>query len=145
MNAASRIIAAMVAAVTLALATPPVGVATAADDPLPPDALVLLVASWCAPCHEQLTRLDALAAAARPRRLVVAAVDDGPRTTAMVKDVPAPMLLRLRPRGWLRLPAGAPGLPFAILTDRQGQPCATTGRAVMPTDVTALAARCAAR
>ncbi|UUL83880.1 TlpA family protein disulfide reductase [Sphingomonas qomolangmaensis] len=111
-----------------ALASVPV----AAQETAPPDTLLLFVASWCAPCHRELREFDAIAAAARPARTLVVAYDDTRATRTMLRniapdrrwpiDTPARRELRRR------LMQRAVGLPYAVLTDQRGEPCATSNQ-----------------
>ncbi|MEH3124085.1 MAG: hypothetical protein PGN16_19320, partial [Sphingomonas phyllosphaerae] len=81
--------------------------------------------------HTELARLDAIAAAARPRAVRVFMVEDGTRAAAMWRRVPeayrwtppAGEVHRYRTDALAR----AAGLPFAIATDAHGRICATSG------------------
>lgn len=107
------------------------GPAWAADEVLYPQRSVLLfVASWCAPCREELSRLSAISAAALPWQVLVIPMDDMPATRAMLAAVP-PANRRWQPNGAERqkltddLFREAGGLPFSIVTDAEGRPCAS--------------------
>lgn len=121
--------------------------APAADAPrYPPDSVLLLVAPWCAPCHAELARLDAIAAAAWPRAVRVFMVEDGARAAAMWRRVPE--AYRWTP------PAGeerryrvdalgrTAGLPFSIATNSRGQVCAGRGGGMDAARVAALVKAC---
>lgn len=120
----------------------------AADAPLslPSNAVVLVVAGWCAPCRGELVRLDDLAAAARPRNLLVAPLDDGASTRTMMAGVPAARRWTLAPAQRLRLAAlvhtRSAGLPYAFATDGQGQRCADLAGGLDAPRTRALVARC---
>ncbi len=107
------------------------GPAWAADEiAYPHQSIVMFVASWCAPCREELSRLSTIVVAARPWDVVVMAMDDTPGTRAMLASVPAVH------RRWQPGPAERQGLanlmfqetgglPFSIATDAVGRPCAS--------------------
>ena len=98
---------------------------------LPPNTLLLLVAPWCAPCWSELARLNELAAAAAPMNVRVLAMEDGPRTRAMIADLPAERrwapAVNNREAVRAALWARTPGLPFSVATDRRGRICAERG------------------
>jgi len=112
----------------------------------PPRSVLLLVAPWCAPCHAEVARLDALAAAATPLSVRVLLVDQGARARAMVRDVPSAQRWEPPADAWRRaradLMARTPGLPFSVVTDGQGRICAATGGGLTPERVRALIRRC---
>lgn len=125
----------------------PLLVAADAPLPLPETAVVLVVAGWCAPCRAELAQLDAIAAAARPRTLLVAALDDGASTRAMMAGVPAE-------RRWLLAPAQraglatlvyarSAGLPYAFATDAHGARCADLAGGLDAPRTRTLISRCA--
>lgn len=123
--------------------------AAAADTPrYPADAILLFVASWCAPCHAELARLPEIRAAARPRRVLVVAFDSGAATQAMLRAV-APAE-RWQPEGAERrametaLYAETAGLPFALVTDARGRRCATLREGLDAARTRTLIARCPA-
>jgi thiol-disulfide isomerase/thioredoxin len=144
-SAPNRAIAPRFVAALAALAALP---ASAAEPPLryPPDSVLLLVAPWCAPCHAELARIDAIAAAARPRAVRVFMVEDGPRARAMWRDVPdsyrwtPPAGEERRYRGDAL--ARTAGLPFGIATDARGRVCATRGGGMDAARVAALVEGC---
>ena len=112
-----------------------------AEPPYPPRALLLFVASWCAPCRAEIGRLDAIAASAEPLDVRVVPLDRTSATAAMLRGVPSARVWRsasaadafVRDRG---------SLPFAIMTDAAGRACATYAYAVDSAAVTALRRRC---
>lgn len=112
----------------------------------PTNTVLLFVAGWCAPCHAELREMDALAAAAEPRRLLVVPADQTRSTAAMVRPLPAarvwrdPAVLRALWSGAL----GA-GLPLTLATDGEGRVCGEHRRVLRPGDLAALAARCGRR
>ena len=112
----------------------------------PRDSVLLLVAPWCAPCHAELARLDAIAAAARPRAVRVFMVDDGPRAAAMWRRVPdayrwAPLAGEER-RYRSDALARTAGLPFSMATDARGQVCAMRGGGMDAARVATLVKAC---
>lgn len=130
-------------AAVLAIASP----ARADEAPRwPADAVLLFVAGWCAPCHAELREVEALAAAAEPRRLLVVPADQTRSTATMMKPLSAarvwrdPAVLRALWSGAL----GA-GLPLTLVTDGEGRVCGEHRRVLRPGDVAALAARCGRR
>lgn len=127
----------------------PAGAAPAAEPPprYPPHVVLLLVAPWCAPCHGELARLDAVADAAAPRSVRVFSVDQGTRARAMVRDVPAARRWEPAADEWRRaradLMARTPGLPFSVATDARGRVCAASGGGLDAGRTRALVKRCA--
>lgn len=98
---------------------------------LPADTVLLLVAPWCAPCWEELKRLDGLAIAAAPLRVRVLMMEDGARARAMAAEI-APVWQwtpRVGSRATVRaiLWARTPALPFSVATDKNGMICAERG------------------
>lgn len=113
----------------------------------PPDAVLMFVAAWCAPCLTELARFDALAAAARPRRLMIVAVDEGPRSREMTRRFANGQKLVVAPQeAWAmlrRLSGGrGTGLPYAVMTDGRGRPCATRNQGLTEGGLQAMAANC---
>lgn len=111
--------------------------------------MLLLVAPWCAPCHAELARLDAIAAAARPLAVRVFAVEDNVRARAMLRGVPEARRWS-PPEGEARRAradalARAPGLPFSLATDSAGRVCAGQGGGLDAARTAALVATCRAR
>lgn len=108
--------------------------------------MLLVVAPWCAPCHGELARLDAITAAAAPRSVRVFLADRGPKAEAMVRGL-APDRRWQPPRdGWRHarddLMARTPGLPFSVVTDAAGAICAQTGGGLDAPKMRVLVARC---
>lgn len=114
-----------------AAAAPALPAAPAPDVRYPPDSVLLLVAPWCAPCHAELARLDAIAVGARPRAVRVFMVDEGPRAAAMWRGVPAGYRWTPPAGEERRYRADAlartAGLPFSLATDAHGRVCAARG------------------
>lgn len=137
-------IAMRAAGVAIACAMP--AAAASGDLRYPPDSVLLLVAPWCAPCHAELARLDALATAARPKTVRVFMVDDGPRAAAMWRRVPdayrwvpsAGEERRYRSDALSR----TVGLPFGMATDARGRICAARGGGMDAVKVAALVKEC---
>lgn len=124
----------------LAGAAPPV------DPPWPPDAVVLVIAGWCAPCHREVAQIDDIAAAAGGRQVQVIGIDQSPGTRALLARVPAA-------RRWLPSPvernvlrdavyAASAGLPYAVATDRRGRVCADARLGLDAARTRALVAQC---
>lgn len=103
------------------------GAAGAADPDPPGNAILLFVASWCAPCHAEVRDLPALRRAAGPMRVLVVPVDATRQTRAMLARVPAEAIVTLEParaKAWMRrLAGGAPGLPTSVAVDLHGTVC----------------------
>lgn len=125
-----------------------VALVAAADAPLalPPAAVVLVVAGWCAPCRGELARRAELEAAAAPRMLRVVALDDARSTREMIAALPSAAVWRLSPADRIRLAdlvyARSAGLPYAFATDARGQRCADLAGGLDPARTRALVARC---
>lgn len=125
------------------------GAANAPQAPvaLPAGTVLLLVAPWCAPCWEELKRLDGLAVAAAPLRVRVLMMEDGPRARAMAAEI-APawqwtpdgaIRARVRAALWARTPA----LPFSVATGTTGVVCAEQSGGLNADNAKMLARRCA--
>jgi hypothetical protein len=120
----------------------------AADAPLalPREAVVLVVAGWCAPCRGEIARLASIAQAARPRTVLVAALDDQPSTRTMLAGVPAAHRWQLgradRDRLGTAVFARSAGLPYAFATDARGARCADFSGGLDAPRTRALVARC---
>jgi len=133
-----RLIAALLAGFGTIAAGSPVQAPVAA---LQPDTLILFVASWCAPCRIELARADAIAVAARPRRMRIVPLDKGQGTTAMLRKV-RPDLVWNPDKAEMqaletRLLTQTAGLPFSAMTDDAGKPCALH-RAILDTAAVAV-------
>jgi thiol-disulfide isomerase/thioredoxin len=124
------------------------GSASAAETPaFPRDAVVLFVADWCAPCRGEVARLPEIAAAAAPRRVLVASADPPARAARLLRGVPAEQRWAPNPDTYRQVRRDLldlyPGLPLSLVTDVAGRRCAT-GR--LPLDAArtrALLAACA--
>lgn len=114
----------------------------AARPAYPPRAVILFVASWCAPCRAEIARLDTIVASADPLEVRVVPIDRSAATTAMLRGVSSARIWRsagaadafVRDNG---------SLPFAMMTDAGGRPCATHVLAVDPAAIAAMRRRCA--
>lgn len=111
----------------------------------PADAVLLFVAGWCAPCHAELAEVEALAAAAAPRRLLVVPADRSRATAAMLAGVEARVWRDARALRALWAGELGAGLPFTLVTDGAGRTCAEHRRVLRVRDVAVLAARCPTR
>lgn len=124
------------------------GVALAHEDVQPPRAAVLLfVASWCAPCHGELRALPEIVAAAAPMRVFVVPIDAARGTDRMMKRVPDDRRWRLPPAAattlMRRLAGGAPGLPTSVAIDASGAVCTVVREPLSPARAVAIRRRCA--
>lgn len=116
---------------------------------LPTETVLLLVAPWCAPCWDELKRLDGIAGAVVPLRVRVMSMEDGPRARAMMTEVEptrqwTPALNdrgRVRAALWARTPA----LPYSIVTDGNGRICEEHGGGLEAETARTLARHCAIR
>lgn len=114
----------------------------AAPPPIyPPRTLILFVASWCAPCRGELRQIDTIAAAASPLDVRVTPVDRSNATAAMLRDV-LPMHIWRSARAVNAFAQQTGGLPFSVMTDADGEPCATNDRALNAAAVQAMRRRC---
>jgi thiol-disulfide isomerase/thioredoxin len=113
---------------------------------LPPETVLLFVASWCAPCHGELARLPQIARSARPYRVLVVAFDDSRATRAMLAPVPAAQRWQPDRTTQRRLAAEverrSAGLPFSLATDRGAGICAAQAEALDAAQVAAMVATC---
>lgn len=130
----------------IALCTPAMSAASDQSPPVPPDAILMFVASWCAPCHEEVRTLPALTRAASPARVLVVPIDARRATARLTARVPQDQLWKLEPEqasALMRLTSGsAVGLPTSVATDRAGKVCGLIRRALNPGDVRLLRAGC---
>ncbi|WP_054436698.1 MULTISPECIES: thioredoxin domain-containing protein [Novosphingobium] len=131
----------------LAAGSVPAASLVAAPGEPPRDSVLMFVASWCAPCLAELARFEALEAAARPRRLLIVALDEGAGSTEMTRRFDGRQKLAISPReGWellRRASAGrAAGLPYAVMTDETGRPCALRDRGLSEAELRTMAAAC---
>jgi thiol-disulfide isomerase/thioredoxin len=137
-------IAAIAAAIACS-ASPAAGQADLSEA-YPKNSVLLLVASWCAPCHAELAVLDDIARAAGPFEVRVMLVDDSRNSHRMVARVPPH-------RRWIPEPAvmtaarkdllaRTPGLPFAVAIGPDGRPCAAHRGGLNAARAKALVNRC---
>ncbi|MHA6722552.1 thioredoxin domain-containing protein [Sphingomonas sp. RS2018] len=124
--------------IVFALAPMLIGATTVAQAP---DTLYLLVASWCAPCRVELSRLPALRAAAAPIAVRVVPIDATAATTAMLRGID-PATIDRSARTIDALGSQTGGLPFSLMTDRTGQRCATHRAPLDVMAVRAMRERC---
>ena len=114
----------------------------------PSDTLLMFVASWCAPCRAELSRIDEVIAAARPLRVLVVPLDRGRRTDDMLRPVPPAMVWHPGNADRARLQEqffrDNAGLPFAAIVNADGTTCATNRTPLDGKRVIAMAAACAA-
>jgi thiol-disulfide isomerase/thioredoxin len=122
--------------------------AAAAEAPPPRNAILLFVASWCAPCHGEVRALPAIARAASPMRVIVVPIDARRGTERLMADVPPGQQWRLSPAAatatMRRLAKGAPGLPTSVAIDAEGEVCAVARRPLSPATALAIRRRCEA-
>ncbi len=120
------------------------GPAAASDDAkLPANALLLFGANWCAPCLEELRNLPALARAAAPSRIILAWTDGAP--PRLWREWPAnadvtPIADALQ--AMQRFGGSSAGLPYAVLLDGKGKPCAELRGKLTPDRLETLKAQC---
>lgn len=114
----------------------------------PANTVLLLVASWCAPCRGELAHLDEIARAAAPYQVRAVLVDDSKAGRRMIAALPPA-------RRWAPDPAlftaaradllgRTPGLPYSVAIGASGRPCADWRGGLDPARVRALVARCRA-
>ena len=129
------ILALAVLAVTAAGAAPP------RDQEGKTRVIVLFGARWCAPCMAEYRDLADLAAAAAPDHITLAWIDRSISPPAMMSEVrslPAEEARRLA-----RATAGdGYGLPFSVMFDAAGLPCAVWRFPLRPNDLVAVRAKC---
>lgn len=113
---------------------------------LPPETVLLFVASWCAPCHGELAGLSEIARGARPYRVLVVAFDDSRATRAMLAAVPAAQRWQPDRATQRRLAAEverrSAGLPFSLAADRDAHICAAHAEALDAGRAAAMVAAC---
>ncbi|MDJ0278375.1 hypothetical protein QLH51_16380 [Sphingomonas sp. 2R-10] len=122
------------------------GPAMAAPRPLPPRAILLFVASWCAPCHGEIAQLPRLSEAARPYKVTVVPIDRGRATAAMLANVPAAQrwvpdaaqMAAIR----AELLGGTAGLPFSVAIGVDGRVCGEHRGVLSPGKVEAMRRGC---
>ncbi|MGN8000944.1 TlpA family protein disulfide reductase [Sphingomonas sp. 22176] len=112
----------------------------------PPESILLFVASWCAPCHGELARLEAIGRGAQPYRILVVAFDDSRATRAMLERVP--LAQRWQPDRAIQRRLAAEvarrsaGLPFSLALNSEAQICAGHPEALDATSAAAMVAAC---
>ncbi|WP_157084626.1 TlpA family protein disulfide reductase [Sphingomonas pituitosa] len=113
---------------------------------LPPETILLFVASWCAPCHGELAQLSEIGRGAQPYRILVVPFDDSRATRAMLNAVPAAQ--RWQPdRATQRSLAAeverrSAGLPFSLVIDRDARICAAHAEALDAAKAAAMVSAC---
>ncbi len=132
-----------VLAATMALA------GASADVPrYPPRTILLFVASWCAPCHAELGRLESIDRAAGPYRLRVVPFDTSRATLAMLARVPPGQRWSPDPARAAAVRADLFGasaaLPYSVAIGGDGRPCASLRGGLDAGRAAALVARCGA-
>ena len=124
------------------------GSAAEAPTSFPANAVLLFVADWCAPCHGEVARLDEIAGAARPRRVLVIGMDAGASRGRLAASVPDPHRWRPDPEALRRLraavSAASAGLPYSVATDARGRACADSWLSLTAARTRALVAACGA-
>lgn len=132
--------------VAAALAAVALGGASVEVPRYPPRTVLMFVASWCAPCHAELGRLEPIGRAAGAYRLRVVPFDSTRASLAMLRHVPPEQ--RWLPDAALAAAmradlfgAGA-ALPYSVAIGGDGRPCATMRGGLDPVRVAALVARC---
>lgn len=122
--------------------------AAAAEAPPPRNAILLFVASWCAPCHGEVRALPEIAKAAAPMRVIVVPIDARRGTERLMAAVPQDRQWRLAPAEAIatmrRLAGRAPGLPTSVAIDAKGEVCAVARRPLSPATALAIRRRCEA-
>ncbi len=113
------VLAAAIAAAAHAL---PLGDAAA----LPRPGVIVLWASWCGPCRDELARVAELEAAARPLPVTLLAIDP-PQAARDALDrmhlASRAAFADARPPAEVLADWGATALPLAVALDREGRVC----------------------
>ncbi len=116
--------------------------------PYPPGTVLLLVASWCAPCRGELAQLDAIAQAAAPLTVRVMLIDDDRSGRRMVAALPSPRRWEPDPAihaaARVALLARTPGLPYSVAIGADGRICAEQRGGLDALRARALVMRCRA-
>ncbi|WBH17873.1 TlpA family protein disulfide reductase [Sphingomonas radiodurans] len=112
----------------------------------PERTILLLVASWCAPCRGEIARIEEIATAARPFAVRVLLVDDTRASQRMIAALPATRRWSPDPDHVAAVRAGllarTPGLPYSVAFDRQGRLCADRRGGLNPEQAKLIVARC---
>ena len=115
----------------------------------PENTVLLLVASWCAPCHAELAQLESITRAAAPFAVRVMPVDDSRNSRRMVAALPPQRQWAPDPAVMAAarhdLVARTPGLPYAVAIGPRGRPCADQRGGLDAARAEALVARCRQR
>lgn len=121
-------------------------VAAAVPVQWPRNALVMFVAEWCAPCIDEMRRVNELERAAAPRRLVVVSLDQQPQLLVIRRQLERQDDRISAAAGWKLLGAladgDAAGLPVSVMVNEHGRICATHAAAVTAADVAAMLTSC---
>lgn len=112
----------------------------------PPESILLFVASWCAPCHGELARLEAIGRGAQPYRILVVPFDDSRATRAMLERVRPAQRWQPDRATQRRLAAEvarrSAGLPFSLALNSEAQICAGHSEALNAASAAAMVAAC---
>lgn len=95
--------------------------------PLPPSAVLLFWASWCAPCQAEVRDIAELERAAAPLRVVIIPIEPRRQWQPLLRSL-RPDQMYLPPEGGMtmlqRLTGGRAALPVSIAVDADGRICA---------------------
>lgn len=96
---------------------------------LPHPAIVMVWATWCASCANEVRRVPALSEAAGPLPFLTLAIDPADRARAAIPRTGLPIgraFADVRPPARVLADWGGPGaiLPLAVAIDREGHVCA---------------------
>lgn len=114
--------------------------------PYPEESVLLLVASWCAPCRGELAQLGEIVRAAAPYKVRVMLVDDSKAGRRMVAALPPAHRWTPPPSTYAaarsELLSRTPGLPYSVVINGNGSLCADWRGGLDPVRVRALVVRC---